>query len=194
MQHCSSYAAPWVWLQQSSESLLSDHKSILVHVIMHLQFLTWCILKLCSEHYPHSRTFPSLRFPCSAQCWSVCIPSKAVIIAEHQAVLDWAKDRGVLRNLSRGLAWAGEDSWNSTQYRISKARSKKFSIVWGAHHDRVWAVSFPHIYLLSLSLLWHVGVCCAQSQAGCVDWCGLITPDLQTHRPKPDRDLFTSQT
>ena len=193
MQHCSSYAALWVWLQQSSESLLSDHKSskciklciynlhegfwwyvqIIIHTLVH--FLAWC-------------------FPCSAQCWSVCIPSKAVIIAEHQAVLDSAKDRGVLRNLSRGLAWTGEDSWNYIQSWMLVKRGVKYSIVWGAQCDRVWAVSFPHIYLLSLSLLWHVGVCCAQSQAGCVDWCGLITPDLQTHRPKPDRDLFTSQT
>ena len=60
-----------------------------------------------------------------------------------KAVLDSAKDIRVLRNLSRGLNRAGEDSWNSIQSWNSKARSKKFSI---AHHDRVWAVSFPHTY------------------------------------------------
>ena len=59
--------------------------------------------------------------------------------------LTGAKDR-VLRNLSRGLNRAREDSWNSIQSWNSKARSKKFSIVWGAHHDWVWAVSFPHTY------------------------------------------------
>ena len=37
-------------------------------------------------------------------------------------------------------------------------------------------------------------VLCPESGWECGDWCGLITPDLQTHRPKPDRDLFTSQT
>ena len=94
------------------------------------------------EHF----LFPSLRFPCSVQCWSVCILSKAVIIAEHQGS-PWLSQGHTSESCETwAAAWTGLGRIHETPFRaeIAKRGVKKFSI---AHHDWVWAVSFPHIIL-----------------------------------------------
>ena len=94
-------------------------------------------------------------------------------------------------------AWTGPRRIHETSFRAGFA---KWGVINSREFDRadhVWvqqSVSFPHTFTFTQWWCWCVSECCAQLQ--CVEpgvwWGQHLTPDLQTQRPKPDKDLCTS--
>ena len=120
----------------------------------------------------------------SAQCGSVCILSKAVFIAEHtKAVLDWAKDVRVLRNLSR-LDWAREERIHETPFRAGFAKRGVNFLEFDEHIKSECSVSFPHTFTFTREMMLVWSVCCAQSQPQCEvpGVCGASTSHLTYKR------------
>ena len=148
-------------------------------VIMHLHAAVTQMADLHAIHIDNCITIVYfLLCIFSAQCRSVCILSKAVIIAEHtKAVPDWAKDIRVLRNLSR-LDWAREERIHETPFRAGFAKREVNSLEFDEHIKSECSVSFPHTFTFTreMMLVWSVCVVPWASPSVCCLVCDGAAP------------------